>query len=406
MLRDLTDAELRTAGSLKWSVDGPGVLPAWVAEMDFAVPDPVRAEITDYARYGVFGYPDARGGPAVVEALVDFARRRWDTAVDPDRVILTGDVIEGIRLALHHLTGSGPVVVPTPVYPPFLVTLRDLGREVIEVPINPDGVRAELDLDAIARALVDSPGARTLLLCHPHNPVGRCWGVAELAALRDVVEPLGVHVISDEIHAPLVLPGVDFVPYAALASSGAPVTTLVSATKAFNMPGLRCAQLISHRDDHHELLARLHPALNHGMTTLGQRATVAAYREGGAWLDQVRARVADNHRRFRQDMARVLPEVRIREAEATYLAWLDVRALAIADPVAGALWAGVRIDGQDYGAGGGGHVRVNLATSPERVAEIVRRLSAPEAAWARTGRSGSTRVSPGPPAGPGPSAAW
>lgn len=384
MLRDLSEEELRAAGPLKWSVDGPGTLPAWVAEMDFAVPAVVQEAISSYAGRGVFGYPDARGRDEVARALAAFARERWDGRVDPDRVLLTGDVMEGMRLALQHLSPHGPVLVPTPVYPPFLVTVLDLGREVVEVPIDPDAAHAELDLAAIARALDHTPEARTLLLCHPHNPVGRCWTPEELAGLRDIVEPLGVHVISDEIHAPLVLPGTDFVPYAAMAGPDAAVTTLFSATKAFNMPGLRCAQVISHRADHHAALARLHPVLNHGTTTLGQRAGVAAYREGGPWLEEVRGRIAANHRQFRTAMAQALPAVGIREAEATYLAWLDVRALGLADPVGGALRAGVRIDGQDYGAGGAGHVRVNLATSPERVTQIVQRLSAAEAGWART----------------------
>jgi cystathionine beta-lyase len=347
-----------------------------------AVPDVVREAVLAYVAQGVFGYPDPRGRHRVVDALVGFAAERWGTRLDPHRVLVTGDVMEGMRLTLQHLTDGGPVVVPTPVYPPFLVTVRDLGRDVVEVPIDPDADRAELDVAGIERAA--RAGARTLLLCHPHNPVGRCWTSSELESVRDAVEPHGVHVVSDEIHAPLTLPGVDFTPYASVASPGAPVTTLVSATKAFSMPGLRCAQVISHRAEDHQTLAHLHPVLNHGMTTLGQIATETAYREGGGWLDEVRDRIAGNHALFRSLMSQALPTVRVRPAEATYLAWLDVRGLEVPDPVAAALRAGVRLDGQDYGAGGLGHVRVNLGTTPERVHEIVRRLSAPAAGWART----------------------
>jgi cysteine-S-conjugate beta-lyase len=381
-MRDLTDEQLRASGLLKWAVDGPGVIPAWVAEMDMPVPDVVRDAVLAHAAQGIFGYADPRGRHEVIDALAGFARERWGMQVDPHRVLLTGDVMEGMRLTLHHLTDGGPVIVPTPVYPPFLVTVRDLGRQAVEVPVDPDADRAELDVAGIERAARD--GARTLLLCHPHNPVGRCWTRTELEAVRDAVEPHGVHVVSDEIHAPLTLPGVAFTPYAAVASPDAPVTTLVSATKAFTMPGLRCAQVVSQRLEDHRRLTHLHPVLNHGMTTLGQIATATAYRAGGPWLDEVRTRVAGNHVLFRELMAQDLPAVRIRAAEATYLAWLDVRALSCPDPVGGALRAGVRIDGQDYGAGGAGHVRVNLGTSPERVREIVRRLSAPAAGWAAT----------------------
>ncbi len=382
MLRDLSDEQLRAAGTLKWAVDGPDILPCWVAEMDMAVPDAVREAVLAYAAQGVFGYPDPRGRHRVVEALVGFAAERWGTRVDPHRVLVTGDVMEGMRLTLQHLTDGGPVIVPTPVYPPFLVTVRDLGRAAVEVPIDPDADTAELDIAGIERAA--RGGARTLLLCHPHNPVGRCWTRSELESVREAVEPHGVHVVSDEIHAPLTLPGVEFTPYAAVASPGAPVTTLVSATKAFSMPGLRCAQVISHRAEDHQRLAHLHPVLNHGMTTLGQIAAETAYREGGAWLDAVRERIAGNHELFRSLMSQTLPAVRVRPAEATYLAWLDVRALELPDPVAAALRAGVRLDGQDYGAGGLGHVRVNLGTTPQRVHEIVRRLSGSAAGWAQT----------------------
>jgi cystathionine beta-lyase len=374
MLRDLTEEYLRASAPLKWAVDEPGVIEAWVAEMDFALPGPVIEAVQAYAARGVYGYPTPASMTGIVEALAGFAERSWGHRIDRQRVVLTGDVMEGIRLTLSHLAEPGPVIVPTPVYPPFLLTVRELERDLLEVPIDPDAARAGLDLAGIAKAI--AAGGRTLLLCHPHNPVGRAWDRVELTALRDVVEPHGVRVISDEIHAPLVHPGVEFVPYAAVATADAPVTTLVSATKAFSMPGLRCAQLISHRAADHLTIAGLHPALNHGMTSVGQWASAAAYRHGDDWLALVREQIAANHALFRALVAERLPSVRIRAAEATYLAWLDVRALGVADPVGRALHTGrVRIDGQDYGAGSTGHVRVNLATSTERVREIVDRLA-------------------------------
>jgi cystathionine beta-lyase len=284
--------------------------------------------------------------------------------------------MEGMRLVLEQLAPDGPVIVPTPVYPPFLALVRGLGRELLTVPMDPDAERAELDLNGIRAAV--AAGGRALLLCHPHNPVGRSWTAAELAALRDIVEPAGVHVVSDEIHAPLVHPGVDFVPYATVASPGAPVSTLASATKAFSMPGLRCAFLVSHRTEDHDHLSRLPYVLNHGLTMLGQVAARAAYEEGEPWLDAVRERIAANQALFTGLVAEQLPRIRIRPSEATYLSWLDLRALRLDDPVGSALRHGVRIDGQDFGPGGQGHVRVNLATSTERVEQIAARLSA---AW-------------------------
>ncbi len=390
-LQDLSDQSLRSAGSLKWALDGPEVIPAWIAEMDFALADPVQQAVSDYAARGVFGYADPYGAIAVPAALAGFAQRQWGHTIDPHRTLVVGDVMETMALTLRWVAPSGPVIIPSPVYPPFFVLARSLDRKIRAVPLiresakathhgtSPADLRLTFDLQGIkheARA-----GARTLLLCQPHNPVGRCYTRAELVALRDVVEPLGVHVVSDEIHAPLTLPGVEFVPYAAVASPDAPVTTLMSATKAFSMPGLRCAQLISHRASDHETLNALHPVLNHSMTTLGQHTTVAAYTNGDAWLEDVRVRIAANHEQFRLSMSELAPQVRIERPEATYLSWLDVSDVSGADPVTAALQHGVRVDsqGSGYGSGSADRIRVNLATSPDRVAEIVQRLGA---AWA------------------------
>ncbi len=395
-LQDLSDQSLRSAGSLKWALDGPEVIPAWIAEMDFALADPVQQAVGDYAARGVFGYADPYGAIAVPHALAGFAQRQWGHTIDPHRTLLVGDVMEAMALTLRWVAPPGPVIIPSPVYPPFFVLARSLERDIRAVPLireisspgeetmatEATGVhepRLTLDLAAIEdQARV---GARTLMLCQPHNPVGRCYTRAELVALREVIEPLGVHVISDEIHAPLTLPGVEFVPYAAVASPEAAVTTLMSGTKAFSMPGLRCAQLISNRAADNDTLSALHPVLNHSMTTLGQHATVAAYTSGDAWLEEVRVRIAANHEQFRLALSDLAPQVCIERPEATYLSWLDVSDVSSPDPVQAALEHGVRVDSQGlgYGAGSADRIRVNLATSPDRVAQIARRLGA---AWA------------------------
>lgn len=387
LVSEPSEEELRAAGALKWSIDPSGVIPAWIAEMDYALAGPIQQAVSDYAANGIFGYADPHGPALVGEALARFSLSRWGHRIDPDSVLLVGDVMDGLSLTLTHVAPPGPVIIPTPVYPPFFVVTESVGREVRPVPLIRSRVDAAassarppltLDLEAITEQA--RRGAKTLLLCHPHNPVGRCYSRTELVSLREVVERHDVHVISDEIHAPLTLPGVDFVPYASVASPGATVTTLISATKAFSMPGLRCAQLISHRASDQDTLAALHPALNHSMSTIGQRATLAAYTAGGPWLDEVRQRFADNHRHFREAMASAVPGVGVEVAEATYLAWVDVRSLAVTDPVGAALAHGVRVDsqGEHYGPGSDGQIRINLATSAQRVAQIVDRLGA---AW-------------------------
>lgn len=383
VLRDLTDAELRAAAPLKWALDGPDVLPAWVAEADFALAEPVHRAVRDYVGLGVLGYPAPASVRGVPQAFAGFAARRWEWEVNPERVALVGDVMHGMALVLDHLAEPGPVVVPTPVYPPFLALVRARRRELLPVPLASQDGRAVLDLDALAMAI--RRGARTLLLCHPHNPVGRCWTATELEAVRDVVEPAGVRVVSDEIHAGLTHPGVRFTPYATVASPDAAVSTVTSATKAFSMPGARTALVISSQAADHEVLAALPPHTNVGLTTLGQVAAAAAFHEGEEWLDAAAERIAANHRSFRRLMTQALPTIALAPAEATYLAWLDVSALLGAQTdrqglAREALAAGVRIDAQDYGPGGERHLRVNLATSPARVERIVARLGR---AWAR-----------------------
>ncbi|HKJ12475.1 MAG TPA: aminotransferase class I/II-fold pyridoxal phosphate-dependent enzyme [Ornithinimicrobium sp.] len=387
-LVDLDPATLHQAGPLKWAQEESWVIPAWVAEMDFAVAPPIQRAVERHVGLGVFGYPDPRDRHRVAQAFAAFAERQWSGAVDPGLVLLVGDVMEGLALTLRHAMRPGPLLVPTPVYAPFHVLAESCGRAVVPVPLVRRGAaddwpgRLTLDIETIEAHA--AAGASGLLLAQPHNPVGRCYTAPELTALSEVAQRYDLHVVSDEIHAGLTLPGHTHVPFASVAAPDAALTTLVSATKAFNMPGLRCAQLVSHRARDHALLASLHPVLNHSMTTLGQRATVAAYLHGDAWLDRVRSRIASNHGLFRAALAETVPQVRIERAEATYLAWLDVSELTVPDAAGSALAEGVHLDGQGagYGPGGGGHVRVNLATAPGRVEEIAARLAR---AWGRGG---------------------
>ncbi|UJH70644.1 MalY/PatB family protein [Ornithinimicrobium sp. INDO-MA30-4] len=373
----MSDDHLIQAGPMKWALDEPGVIPAWIAEMDFAVAPAISEVVKDYVASDVFGYPDIRLNPQVIDAFVAFVDRRWGATIEPERVMITGDVMEGMRLVLSHIAPAGPVIVPTPVYPPFLVMTRDMGREVIEVQMSDD--TPNLDLAAIEAAAAN--GAQALLLCQPHNPLGRVWTRDELTQIRDIARAYGVHVISDEIHAPLVWPGVELTSYASVTDETDLATVLMSATKSFNMPGLRCAQVVSSRAEDHETLSSLHPVLNHSMSTLGMRASIAAFTESDEWLDAVRTRSAENHALITALLADQLPEVSCLPAQATYLAWIDVSRVATDDPMAGALAAGVRLDGQNYGAGTDGHLRVNLATSSDRVREIVRRLSSAQSGW-------------------------
>ncbi|GAA1230843.1 MalY/PatB family protein [Oryzihumus leptocrescens] len=374
-LVDLTDEQLRARGSIKWTFAAADVLPAWVAEMDFALAEPISAALHDAVDRGDVGYPALDEATGVPEALATFAGERWGWSPDPASVVLTGDVMAGVRLALETLCEDAPVVVPTPAYMPFLDVVPLSGRQMVTIPLDPDADRATLDLDRVEAAFSD--GARTLLLSNPHNPWGRAFTRAELEALRDVVARHGARVISDEIHAPLVLPGHTHIAYASLDGAAEHTTTLMSASKAWNVPGLKSAQLVAGSRADLRALRALPPVANHGSSPLGHVAARAAYREGLPWLSAVLQRLEANRALLVDLVAQELPGVRMRALEATYLAWLDARCTGLANPAGAALERGRVLvnDGATFGPGGQGHVRVNLATSPERVAEVVRRLT-------------------------------
>jgi cystathionine beta-lyase len=375
---DLDDATLRRSQSVKWTYAGPAVLPAWVAELDVAPCPPVRSALHRAIDDGTLGYPALDRDTALPEATAGFLAERFGWNVDPGRVISVADVMSGVILTLQALCERAPVVVPVPTYPPFLAAVRWLGFELVTVPMlepTDDGAGWSLDLDRIEQAL--AAGARTVLLANPHNPTGRCFSRAELEGLRDVVSTFGARVISDEIHAPLTLPGAVHTPYAQLDGTAGQITTLVAASKAWNLPGLKCAQLIPSTNADLLVLRGVPPVANHGVSPLGVIASVAAYTEGLSWLDGMVEQLADRRRQLGELIAERLPQVRWTPSEGTYLAWLDVRALGLDDAAKTALEASkVMVNpGATFGAGYSGFVRVNYGTSAERLERVIGALA-------------------------------
>ena len=379
MIEDLTDSQLRARRCVKWDVAEPDVLPAWVAEMDYALCPQITEALERAVRDGVAGYPAPDHVNGLPESLAQFAAQAWGWQVDPARALTVGDVMAGIRLVLETLCDNAPVVVPTPAYMPFLDVAQLTGRAMVAVPLDADADVAALDLEAIDAAL--AAGARTVLLCQPHNPWGRCFTGAELEGLRDVVLRHGARVISDEIHAPLVLPGAAHVPYQSIEGTAEHAVTVLSASKAWNIPGLKCAQVVSGTAADAKALASVPPVANHGTSPLGIVANVAAYRDGGDWLAALLERLEAQRSLLTRLVADHLPAARMRPLEATYLAWIDARAYGFESPASVALRRGrVMVnEGTTFGPGGEGHARINIATSAERLTEVVRRLTL---AWA------------------------
>ncbi|WP_183094680.1 MalY/PatB family protein [Nocardioides stalactiti] len=375
MIVDRTEDELRYALPCKWGLVDEDVLPAWVAETDYAWAPPIAAALSDAVARGLTGYPDFdEGGPLGV-AYAGFARRQWGHEVDPSWVIPTSDVTAGVRLALDMLSAPGPVVMPIPGYPPQLSIAQITGRERVDLVVDPDAERAEIDLDQLDRLF--AAGARTLLLTQPHNPWGRVFTRAELEGIRDVVRRHGARVVSDEIHAPLVLEGSPpHVPYLSVDGTADHAVAVVAASKAFNTQGLKCAQLVVPDPAANAALREVPMARNDSWSPLGVVAAITAYTACDDWLDALRARLSAQRDLLVTLLAEHLPEARMRPLEATYLAWVDLRAYGHDDPAAVALEHGrVRLTpGHDFHAGLPGHVRLNIATDPDRLTEIVRRM--------------------------------
>lgn len=371
MIRDLTDDEARAAILCKWGQVEPDVLPAWVAEMDYALAPEVEEALVEAVRRGVTGYPRFHDEGELGGAYAGFASRNYAQHVDPEWVLPVVDVTAGVRLALDVLSEPGAMVMPVPAYAPQLDVAAITGRERVDLVVDPDAERAEIDLDRLAARF--RAGARTLLLTQPHNPWGRVFTRAELEGIRDVVVAHGARVIADEIHAPLALPGAEHVSYLAIEGTADHAVAVVAASKAFNTAGLKCAQFVVPDDATRAALLGVPNARNDSWASLGVVAAVAAYTHGDAWLASLIERLDGQRTLLATLLAEHLPEARMRPLEGTYLAWVDLRAYGHSDPAAVALERGrVKLSpGHDYHPGLDGHVRLNIATSPERLTRIV-----------------------------------
>ncbi|MFJ8487256.1 MalY/PatB family protein [Streptomyces sp. NPDC094038] len=373
-LRALTLDRLRCRTSMKWHTYPEDVLPVWVAEMDVPLAPAVVRAVTDAMELGDTGYP---AGTAYAEALAAFAAKRWGwDGLDAARTAIVPDVMLGVVEMLRLVTRPGdPVVVNSPVYPPFYQFVAHMDRQVVEAPLGGDG---RIDPDVLEAAFRGLGGRRAgYLLCSPHNPTGTVHTAGELTAVSALAERYGVRVVADEIHAPLTAPGVGFVPYLSVPGAERGLS-LMSASKAWNLAGLKAALAVAGPGAAADL-ARLPEEVSHGPSHVGVIAHTTALTDGTAWLDALLAGLDENRRLLADLLDRRLPGIRYRPAEATYLAWLDCRALGLGDDPAEVFLERGRVavnSGLPFGTGGAGHVRFNLATSPEVITEAVRRMAA------------------------------
>lgn len=378
-----TEAQLYDAGSLKWTgvktQDGEPTLGAWVAEMDFGTSPAVKERLISAINEGFLGYPPRWIGPAVSQALTEMLERRYGWVVKEEWISVSTSILSALRLTIDELTPAGSaVIVPTPAYMPFLTIPGEFGREAIQVPAlhtsGCDDPQAawSLDLEGIEDGL--RAGAGLVVLCNPWNPTGRSFSVEELRALHDVVARYDALVFADEVHAPLVLGDpASFVSYASLGPSFAAHTiTAVAASKAWNIAGLNCAQVII---PDNTLRARYEaaPKGRYGeATALGQLAAIPAYLQSDWWLSEVIAQVNANLDALGEALYGT--DADYCRPEATYLAWVGFEGVAGVDDPATTLRDHYRVgvnDGSTLGAGYEKWIRVNAAMSPEPWAQVV-----------------------------------
>ncbi len=376
LLGNFTLADLTARKSDKWRTYPPDVLPAFVAEMDFMVAEPIAAAVRAALDIGDTGYPWAG---ELGEAFAQFAGERLGWDVRPDRVFAIPDVMSGIVEILSAVTpyGAGVVINP-PVYGPFSLRLGYLRRPVVEAPLRraKDG-SYDLDFEVLDAALA-RPEATAYLLCNPHNPLGRVWRRDQLLTVAELCERHQVELFVDEIHAPLTLAGAEHVPFASLDHPMARrAWTFNSASKGWNIAGLKCGIAVAGSDAAAELYAELWEALL--ASHLGVLASAAAFTQALDWLDAVRHQLEENRTLLARLLTERLPEVGYVPGEASFLAWLDCRGLGLGDnPEVAFLERGrVALTGGTYfGSQGAGHARLNIGTSPELVTEAVRRMAA------------------------------
>lgn len=366
--------EYRRLGSLKWTSFDEDVLAAWVAEMDFGLAPAVSDALHYAVDRGLTAYPY----PEIETETARAASRYWadtfDWRVEAGWVYPAPDVIEGLRRCIRHLTRPGsPVVLHTPVYFPFYSMVERADREIIEVPSTrgPDG-RFHIDLDGIDRAFGD--GAGSVVLCNPWNPTGRVLSAEEIASVIEIAGRHDARVFSDEVHGPITYE-TPHIPAAGIDADR--VATVTAASKAWNLPGLKCAQVVLSNESDRKIWEDYFTPDKVGVGTLGLIAGSAAYERGRDWLDSVLEKLARNRALVSDLIAEKLPRVSMGPVEGTYLAWLDFSAYDLDDP-AGFLLDTARValtSGEPFGGGSSRFARFNFATDDETLVKVVERIA-------------------------------
>ena len=355
----------RATNSYKWDSAPEGVLPMWVADMDFRTTPAIIDALQKRVAHGIFGY--TRVPDAYYDAVTSWFSRRHGWDIDREWIIYTSGVVPAVSAVIKAMTVPGDkVIVQTPVYNCFFSSIRNNGCEIVSNPLRRTADTYEMDFDALERCAAD-PRAKVMLLCNPHNPAGRVWTPDELTRLGNICLRNGVTVVADEIHCELVYQGFKYTPFASLSDAFLHRSvTCVSPSKAFNIAGLQIANIVAFDND---LRSRIDKAININevcdVNPFGVAATIAAYNEGEEWLNQLVDYLHGNYEAMAEFCRRELPEFPITRLEGTYLVWMDCSSLGMpSDALEHALLEDARLwlnAGTMYGAEGEGYMRWNIA---------------------------------------------
>lgn len=377
----LDKAALQARRNYKWRQYPQDVIPAFVADMDFRVAPPIRDAIRAVVDADDYGYPlrdGVRPDRLLADAFCERMAGRYGWQPDPDLVIALSDLVQGVNAAVLALTEPGDgIIVQVPNYPPFREAVEGNGRVMVPLEMTATAESYAFDLETLESRIDDR--TRIFVLCNPQNPTGRAFTRTELEAILAFVEKHDLVVLADEIHADLLFSGTRHIPFASLSPEAAARSiTLSSATKGFNIPGLRCAvaafgsRMLLERV-HARTPARVLGSVNH----IGVDATVAAWRHGQPWLDAVLAHLQAMRDHIAATLRRDMPGIRFRVPDATYLMWLDCTDLGIEGTAHDFFLEHARIGfsaGEAFHPDGAKCVRMNFATSPALVDEMLERM--------------------------------
>jgi len=361
--------------SEKWRAFSPDILPMPFAVMDYENAEPIQAALISLVKNSDAGY--LGNIPELGEALSYFARQRWDWHLDPTTVKIAPDVGVGVIEICRLLLQPGDkILINTPVYYNFFNWIKELHCEVVDAPLIENELQYSLDFVAIEAAYAS--GVKVHILCNPHNPVGAVFTKSDLATLADLAKVHGVRIMSDEIHAPLVYQGADFTPFLSASESAREVGfAFLSATKAFNIAGLKCAQIVAQSEESLATLARLPLAVHSRASLFGAIASTVAYLECIDWLNALIKELDDSRNFLRELIDDSGVAIGYRMAEASYFGWLDLRQLGLKGDIANRFITEGKIavaPGHFYGPSGDGFIRMNFATSKEIIQDAVGRI--------------------------------